>query len=69
MQKLAGGGLGIVANGGQSPGGLSSGDLFGFDQFLDQHDGGVAAGLNNAVNEQGPAEQIHFSRFFKWLKC
>ena len=57
MQKLAGGGLGVVADGGQSPGSLSSGDLLGFNQLLDQHDSWIAAGLNNAVNEQGPAEK------------
>ena len=58
MQKLAGGGLGVVADGGQSPGGLGSGDLLGFDQLLDQHDDGVATGLNNTVNEQSPAERF-----------
>jgi hypothetical protein len=55
MKKLAGRGLGKVTDSGQSPGGLSSGDLLGFNQFLDQHDSGVAARLDDAINEQSPA--------------
>lgn len=55
MKKLASRGLGKVADSGQSPGGLSSGDLLGFNQFLDQHDSGVAARLDDAVDEQSPA--------------
>ena len=57
VQKFAGGRLGVVADGGQSPGGLGSGDLLGFNQFLDQHDGGVASALDDAVDEQSPAAE------------
>jgi hypothetical protein len=35
MKELASGGLGKVADSGQSPGGLSSGNLFGLNPFLD----------------------------------
>ncbi len=60
MQKLAGWGLGEVADSGQSPGCLSSGDLLGLNQFLDEHNGGVAAGLDEAVDEQGPEKYKSF---------
>jgi hypothetical protein len=57
VKKLASWGLGKVADGGQSPGGLSSGDLLGLNQFLDQHDSGVATRLDDAINEQSPAQE------------
>jgi hypothetical protein len=60
MKELASGGLGKVADSGQSPGGLSSGDLLGFNQFLDQHDSGVAARLDDAVNKQTPANNNYW---------
>lgn len=50
MQELASWGLDVIADSGQSPGGLSSGDLLGLDQLLDQHDGGVAAGLDDTID-------------------
>ena len=57
MQKFASGCLGVVADGGQSPAGLGSGDLLGLDQFLDQHNGGVASALDDAVDKQSPAAE------------
>jgi hypothetical protein len=57
MKELASGGLGKVADSGQSPGSLSSGDLLGLNQFLDQHNSGVATRLDDAVNEQSPASE------------
>jgi hypothetical protein len=57
MKELASRGLGKVAESGQGPGGLFSGDLLGLNQFLDQHDSGVATRLDDAINEQTPAQQ------------
>lgn len=55
VEELAGRGLGVVADSGQSPGGLGSGDLLSLDQLLDQHDSWVATRLDEAVDEQSPA--------------
>ncbi len=57
MKELASRGFGKVADSGQSPCSLSSGDLFGLNQFLDQHNSGVAARLDDAVNEQTPISE------------
>ena len=54
MEELSSRGLGEVAQSGDSPGGLSLADFLVFDQFLDQHDGGVAAGLDDGINKEGP---------------
>jgi len=56
VEELSGGGLSEVAQSSDSPGGLSLADFLVFDQFLDQHDGGVAAGLDDGINKEGPID-------------
>lgn len=56
MEELTGRGLGVVAQSGQSPGGLGLGELLSFDQFLDEHDSWVATRLDEAIDEQSPAQ-------------
>lgn len=68
MEELAGRGLGVGADGSHSPGGLGTGDLLSFDQFLDQHDGRVGSGLDQAIDEQSPVlipiqNSVIFSQF------
>ena len=48
--------LDMVAESSHSPSCLFSGDLFSFDQFLDQHDSRVTSGLHGAINKQIPAK-------------
>jgi hypothetical protein len=54
VQELLGGGLDVVAESSNSSQSLDAIDLLGLDQFLDEHNGRVSAGLNQAVDKQGP---------------
>ena len=54
MQELLSGGLDVVTESGYSSQSLDTGDLLRLNQFLDNHNGGVSAGLDQAVNKQGP---------------
>jgi hypothetical protein len=58
LEELSGRGLGEVAQRVDSPDGLGLSDFLLFDQLLDQHDGGVAAGLDDGIDKESHDEGI-----------